>query len=316
MQRPFPCFKPILTRAAVAGFSLMEVLLIIGMLSVTILPFTLVMTQTAGSARGSYLQSSRSILLSSLMDEASVDRNYFQGAFHMSANNTNVSESGQVIPVRRVVDTDSARTDAFKKTVYFYLYNNNADAATAARYKTKMVYQRDTFRTRFANFTTEGGSNHNAWVDSSGFFWNQVNNYQEGGNSTPGKDGLYSNWSTGTDIVNTTADTLYQQGIYASTASLTYRAPVSNGLYTVKLYFVENGVTNRLMDITMEGNLMNPDAPYNAYAACGGRHFCGNVQMFDVAVSDGTLDVVISPNTGPSVWQDPFISGISVKKRI
>ncbi len=308
MKRPSPLFKAIRTHAAAAGFSLMEVLLIIGMLSVTILPFTLVMTQTASSARGSYLQSSRSLLLSSLMDEASIDRNYFEGAYTMAANNTNISESGQVIPVRRVVDTDSARTDSFKKTVYFYLYNSNADAATAARYKTKMVYQRDTFRTRFAS--------PNAWVDSSGFYWNHYNVYQQTGNSTPGGSGTYNSWSTGTDIVNTTADTLYQQGIYASTASLTYRAPVSNGLYTVKLYFVENGVPNRWMDISIEGNLMNPDGTYNAHTACGGRHFCGNVQMFDVTVTDGTLDVVISPSSVPGVWMDPFISGISVKKRI
>lgn len=101
--------------ASRGGFSLLEVLLIIGMLSVTILPFTLLMSQTAGNARGAYLQSSRSILLNSMMDEATIDRNFYYPQYS-HAMNSSVSESGQVLPFRRAVDTTASERLFLKGT--------------------------------------------------------------------------------------------------------------------------------------------------------------------------------------------------------
>ncbi len=296
---------------ATRGFSLMEVLLIIGMLSVTILPFTLMISQTAGNARGAYIQSTRSIVLNSLMDETSVDRNYYKLLYHTGAsNNTNITESGQVIPFRRMVDDqNTGASDTFKKTVYYYLYNNNSDAANAPRYKTRITDQRTTMRVRLGT--------PNAYVDSSGLFWNAENAYQQDGDAlVPGYSGARTLWADATNIVNTELDDeLFQVGGYDGT-SMNYKVPVSsNGHYTVKLYFLENGQPTRLMDITMEGTLMNPGAPYNAYLASGNRYYCGNVQMFDVYVSDGTLDISLTNNAN-SGHTNPFISAITIKKRI
>lgn len=295
-----------------AGFSLLEVLLIISMLSLTILPFTILMSQTASNARGTYIASSRSILLNSIMDEATVDRNYYVPLYSSATVNSTVSESGQVLPYRRLVDTANAgESDLFKKTVYFYLYNNASDAANAPRYKTKLQFKRDIMRVRF-----DDPVNNYGWVDASGQWWEPTNLYSSP-NLVPGFPSTNTNYYNAHAVVNLPSHNdaeLYQNGQYRTSGNINYSADVSNGLYTVKLYFVEVGYTDRLQDITIEGKLMNPDNPFNANFKCGGYDYCGNIQMFDVMVTDGVLNIQLSPNSAAGDPY-PFINAISIKKR-
>lgn len=293
---------------AQGGFSLMEVLLIIALLSAMILPFALLMSQTGDNARGAYLQSSRSILLNSIMDQATIERNTFVASY-TTAMNSETTESGQVIPFRRMVDTQNAgASDTFKKTIYYYLYNSASDAANAPRFKTKQVVSRDVLRVRF-------DASQAAIVDASGLWWGCYNGY-EAPNLVPGNFSAYSGAYNATPLVNlpSHSDMEIYQSEWFNATNLDYRIPVSNGLYTVKLYFKEVGHTTRLLDIYLEGQLMNPGKPYNAYYACMRQHFCANVQMFDVYVNDGVLNVLIALN-GAAVHSNRNLSAISIKKR-
>ena len=227
---------------------------------------------------------------------------------------SSVSESGQALPFRRAVDTTAS--DVFEKTVYFYLYNNASDAANAPRYKTKAIFKRDVMRVRF---NATGG--RATWVDNSGQEWDHYNVYHEtsASDAVPGVStgsGLLD-WSTGTAIVNLPSSgdaELFQNGVYRNSSTWAYNADVAKGLNTVKIYLVENGFAGRLMDITIENKLMNPGNPYNANVSCGNRNWCGNVQMFDVVVSDGVLNVQLSSNSA-ATNTDPFINGIVIRNR-
>lgn len=300
-----------------AGFSLMEVLLIIALLSATILPFAILMSQTADNARGVYLQSSRSILLNSLTDEATVERNTFVQSYANTMNST-VTESGQVLPFRR--QPDAGASDTFQKTIYFYLYNNTTDSPDNPRYKTKLVLNRDTLRVRFDAF-------QNGWTDASGFFWGCYNGY-DAANDVPGTLIYPITIATLSHTIFNLqghADAVLFENEWYRNGALEYTAPVSNGLYTVKLYFSErNYPTGRLMDIYLEGTLMNPGAPYNASQACGpvkqtaaspnDGSFCANVQMFDVMVTDGSLNIKIDANTA-ATHLNRQLNAIFIKKR-
>lgn len=166
-------------------------------------------------------------------------------------------------------------------------------------------------RVRF-NYANEG------YMDSSGQWWNTYHTY----NASAALPGVNSTPNT---FTNTPAQAIsnlpshrdadiYRGGWYRA-SSINYTAPVTNGLYTVKLYFTEGGYPARLMDITLEGKLMNPGNPYNAYYYCGNQNWCGNVQMFDVVVTDGNLDIILSANSNAGDT-NPRIVAISIKKRI
>jgi Tfp pilus assembly protein PilV len=292
-----------------SGFSLIEVLLIITMLSAMILPFTLLMSQTADNARGAYLQSSRSIVLNSIMDQVTADRNTFVSAYNTSMN-SEVTESGQIIPFRRMPDSQNAGAmDIFKKTVYYYLYNKTSDAANAPRYKTKQVLNRNVFRVRF-------DQSQFGFTDASGIWWGCYNGY-DAPNLVPGVNSVYAAAYDTTDMINLPGNTdteLYEREWYSPTDDILYEAPVSTGLYTVKLYFKEIDQPGRLLDIYLENQLMNPDRPFNAYYACDKKYYCANVQMFDVYVSDGSLSIKIGINAA-ATHSYRNLSAISIKKR-
>lgn len=300
-----------LGKTAGKGVSLLEVLLMLTMLSATILPCALMLSQTGQNARDLYLQSTRSILLNSLMDEQSIDRNNYIYTF--ATMNTDTTESGQVIPWRSVLDTTNAgASDTFQKTMYYYLYNTPADAVNAPRYSSKVIHARDTMRVRF-------GGSLNGYMDSSGQWWSPRNLY-DGTNKVPGinsPDELSTNYPTQaiSNLPSHRDADIYRGGWWRNGAPIVYTAPVPNGLYTVKLYFADNmSSTTRLMDITLEGKLMNPGNPYYAPLYCGNQSFCANVQMFDVMVTDGNLDITISSNSN-AANDDPYIQAISIKKR-
>ncbi|WP_303674201.1 malectin domain-containing carbohydrate-binding protein [Vampirovibrio chlorellavorus] len=309
VETPLKQAKPL--KRAGRGLSLLEVLLMITLLSATILPCALMLTRTGQNARDVYLQSTRSILLNSLQDEQTVDRNNY--AYTSVGMNTDTSESGQVIPWRSVVDvTNAGASDSFQKTVFYYLYNTAADAANAPRYSTKVIQTRNTLRVRFDSLQA-------GYMDSSGQWWNPWVLYN-GAAMVPGinnASSVYTNYPAQaiTNLPSHRDADIYRGGWYRNGASITYSAPVSTGLYTVKLYFADNSVAStRLMDIVMEGKLMNPGNPYFAPPYCGSQSFCANVQMFDVMVTDGNLDITISPNSN-TVNDDPYIQALSIKKR-
>ncbi len=298
---------------AQAGFSLVEVLLIISMLSAIIIPFTLIMTQTAQTSRGGYLQSTRSILLNSLKDEINPDEPNFVSRFTDSSMNTSVSESGQTIPYRRVVDTtNSGATTSMKRTTDFYLYNNSTDATSSPRYKTTLIQYAKVLRYRFGDYT-------NSLIDNCGRNWFGDYYLYDATNKIAGMTASYSTASVSDDIVNTTGndDALFQNYRYAPT--INFSADVENGAYTVKMYFAEtwnaiNGTTStRRFNIYLEGVKMNTYGPYSPYEATGAL-YTADVKSYDVNVTDGVLNLTLSIDSSSN---DPnaFINAIEIKKR-
>lgn len=294
------------------GFSLIEVLIIISMLSAIIIPYTLIMTQTTQGSRGSYLQSTRSILLNSLLDEMSPERTIYYTRFNDSSMNTSTSESGQTIPYMRKVDvTNSGASTAMRRTVNIYLYNNSTDANTAYRYKTKVIQSAKTLRLRMGASAS--------LIDTSSLLWQISSSTYDSNYKVPGPTASYSSDATACpNIVNTSGndDTLFCNNSLGATMS--YSIDVDNGPYTVKLYFAEintgiNATTNRrLMDFTIEGVQVNR-SPYSPYEATGGNSR-GHVKMYDVNVTDGTLNITIAKNAS-SNDANAFVNAIQIIRR-
>ena len=160
-------------------------------------------------------------------------------------------------------------------------------------------------------------SNANGWVDSSYQWWEPYNTYNAG-NVIPGlNNGTPVDNADATAIVNLPSHNdakLYQSATSYSNTTWSYAAPVSNGLYTIKLYLSEPSQSGRLMDINIEGALMNSGSPYSAYVSCSNRYYCANVQMYDVNVTDGLLNIAIVKNASATT-NDPYISAVMIKKR-
>ena len=299
-----------------SGLSLIEVMLMLTLLAATVLPCSLLLSQTGQNTRAAYLQSTRRILLSSLADEATDERPQFTTVYNMGSMQTNISESGQVLPWRAVVDTTNAgASDTFQKTIYFYLYNNSTDAANAPRYTTKLVTTTDTQRYHFADTFNYGH------VDSSGFWWQGRTTY-DNANKIAGVQGgtpIFQNYAgTITNLPAPNRDVrTFQDGWRNTDGASKFSAPVANGLYTVKLYFTERGASGQgnLMDIKLEDKLMNPGVPYNPYFYCGNQLFCAHILMYDVMVNDNVLDIQFASNANATVIS-PEIRSISIKKRI
>jgi Tfp pilus assembly protein PilV len=299
---------------AQSGFSLVEVLMIITFMSTIIIPFTLLLSQTSRTSRGTYIQSSRSILMNHLMDEMDPDRTTFYSLYNNGSMNTATSESGQVIPYMRKVD--NSKSNALKRTTYLYLYNNASDAATSPRYKTTLVQTAD-------EYLVAVGSTANI-IDNSGNLWHADSSAYDATNKVPG----YVTGSSGnvitsaSNVVNTTG---YEDAIFQSFrdgnggGNIDYNFDVTNGDYIVKLYFAEMSATvtntspnRRLMDIYLEGNKMNASA-YSPYETMGNTSYMANIVCYDVNVADGVLNVSIRKNASSNL--DARISGISIRKR-
>jgi Tfp pilus assembly protein PilV len=294
------------------GFSLIEVLLIIAMLSLMMIPFTLIMTQTAQMSRGGYLQSSRSLLLNSLKDELSPDDPNFVNRFTDSSMNTSVSESGQFLPYMRVVDiTNSGATVSMKRTTHFYLYNNSTDATGSPRYKSTTIQNATALRFRFGNT--------DAVIDNNGRYWFGDSYLYDATHKIPGLTSSYTVLNTNSDILNTTGldDSLFQYNRYNS--PLNFSADLENGAYTVKLYFAEiynviNSTTSkRRFNIYLEGVKMNTDGPYSPYESTGGAYLA-DVKTYDINITDGVLNISLQIDASSN---DPnaFLSALEIKKR-
>jgi Tfp pilus assembly protein PilV len=297
-------------RRAASGLSLIEVLLILVLISATIVGFMMVVSQNRQSAKGMYLESSRSLLFNSLLSEMSVDRPTFGALFTDSSMNTGTSESGQTLPYRRVVDlTNSGVTNSMKRTTHFYLYNNSTDSASAPRYRTAITQSTPILRMRFGN--TDG------LIDNAGNYWFGDSNIYSSSNEVPGMTVTNSRINrSGNDITNTSGndDALFQY--YQRATDLYFNADVDNGSYTVNLYFCEAGEigsTRRLMNIFLEGKRMNL-APYSPLDSTGAL-YRAEIKSYDTEVTDGTLNVQISkdPNSSDN---SSLLNAIEIKKRI
>lgn len=301
-------------RKAQAGFSLVEVLLCMTMVALLMLPFTLVMTSTSQSARAAYLQSSRTILLNTLKNEASPNNPAYVSTFTDGAMNTTFSDSGQVIPYKRLVDaTTSGATNAMKRTTLFYIYNNASDATNAARYKSSMVDYPKVFRMRMGSSSDVIDSLNRYWyTDTSGARQYDATSKVPGWTSTYWTSNYWSN-----DIVNTSGNDDYIFQTETGSPTVNYSMDVENGAYTVKLYFCEtnsgNTGTRRAMNITLEGVQMNTDGPYSPYASTGGLNRA-EVKMYDTTVSDGVLNVSVSADAS-ATDANVNLHGIEVIKR-
>lgn len=295
----------------------MEVLMIISLLSLTILPFTLVVGQLGSSVRGGYLQSSRSLLLSSLLTEMNPERNNFVSTFTDASKNSSYTESGQTLPFIRKVDiTTAGATTSMKRTVNLYLYKNASDADNSPYYKTRVVQTTDHIRLR-------AGINADL-IDTSNFFWfSDGNNLYSSANKVPGPVSNYTyDVTVAGDIVNTSGndDALFQSNRYKSDApkDMYYSFDVDNGPYVVKLYFADinpaiNATTNRrLFNISIEGVQLTA-TPYSPVESSGANHRAV-VKMYDTTVTDGVLNVVVSLHPSSNNGS-VFLSAIQVLKR-
>ena len=296
----------------------MEILLIITMLSVTILPFALVVGQLSDNARGGHIQSSRSLLMNSLLAEMDAGRNNFTAIFNDAGKNTSYSESGQTLPFMRKVDVATAgASNSMRRTVNFYLYNNASDADTAPYYRNRVVLTTDRVRLRTV-------SNGAGLIDSSNNFWFADHNLLYNTvNKVPGPvlDYLYDGTIAG-DITNTTGndDALYQYNRYKSNVpkDMDYNFDVDNGPYVVKLYFADinpaiNSTNNRrIFNITIEG-VQHTVTPYSPAESVGAPHRAV-VKMYDTVVTDGVLNVRVSLHPA-SNNASVFLNAIQILKR-
>jgi hypothetical protein len=289
-----------------AGFSLIEVMMIMVLLSLTIVPFTLMASQTAKISRGVYLQSSRKIALASSPDQMDPDRQDYYTAFDntsltVSTTTQTVTDSGQTIPFLTRVDT--ANTDAFDKTAYVYAYTDTTDAANTPKYTLTMFNSSDIVRMRCGNTAS--------FVDSSGMLWVGDQAY-DGTKKQPGYSTAGTTGSSATTLPNTTDDQLFQS--WRTATNMDYRFDVPNGDYVVMLYFAEmsGATTTRDMDISLEGTVQA--SAYNAYTTMGTRYYYGTYVSYDVTVSDGVLNIDVD-RAASAGTNDPRLSGIIVKKK-
>jgi hypothetical protein len=111
-------------------------------------------------------------------------------------------------------------------------------------------------------------------------------------------------------IANTTSDPLYQSDRRWSNTEGTarYRFTVPNGSYQVILHFAEgdyNAVNQRVFAVKIEGTTRL--AGYDIYAQAG--HDSATMQSFTVSVSDGVLNIVLTPSIG-----QPKINAIELQQ--
>ena len=296
-------------RHAAGGLSLIEILLIMVLISATVVGFMMVVSQNRQTARGMYLESSRSLLFNDLLSEMNVDRPTFATLFTDGSMNTSISESGQTLPYRRVVDlTNAGATTAMKRTIHFYLYNNATDATNAPRYKTAVTQSTNVLRLRFGNTT--------GLIDNTGNYWYGDNSIYSSSNKVPGMTVTNTRVNrSGNDITNTSGndDALFQY--YQKAANLYVNADVDNGSYTVNLYFCEAGEigsTRRLMNIYLEGKRMNP-VPYSTLDSTGAL-YRAEIKSYDTYVTDGVLNIQISKDLN-STETNAMLSAVEIKKR-
>ena len=287
------------------GFSLVEVLLVMAFLSVMILPFTLLLSQTSSLSKGTYVQSTKNTFFSSAADQMDGTRQDYYTAFHDTTMDATLVESGQTLPIMNVMDVTNS--DTFTKVAALYYYTNTTDPTTSPKSSMAEYKTTDVIRLNCGNV--------NDFLDSSNQLWFKDLPY-DSSKKQPGYFvvGTATYTGTGVTVSNVSvADRPIFRRYRESSTGLDYRFDVPVGDYNVQLHFAEvSGVTDRYMNILLEGIQVNT-APYNTYAVTGGN-LRANIQSYDVTVSDGVLNININRDASAGAASYPRISGIVVKK--
>jgi Tfp pilus assembly protein PilV len=297
-----------------AGISLVEVLLLLTLMSVTILPVTLLISQNAGVVRSVYIESTRSLFQANVADQKDPLRSDFHTQFHDTTMSTTLVESGQTIPY--MVRMDTTNSDALRKTAFLYTYNNTTDAMSAPRSAHQIYQASDVFRLRCGR--------SEALIDTARQLWLGDGNAYDLSKKQPGfvtgSSGVTG--SSLVDIVNTTGvdDGLFQYYREGNGGTnVDYKWDVPNGEYVVSLYFAElnpavtaSNPNRRRMDIYVEGSLQGGGS-YSPFETTGGT-YRANIQSYEVIVSDNVLDISIRRSATSN--HDARISGIVIQKRL
>jgi Tfp pilus assembly protein PilV len=272
------------------GFSLLEAMLCMTMLSLLMLPLALTLGMTGNNSQQGYLQSSRNILTNSLKAEDAPTNPDFMTTFKDSSMNTSMQDTGTTLPYRRMPDTSAS--DVFKRTTYYYFYTNSADASSAARYRAMSVSYPRVFRMRFGSANGLTDTVHRYWFSD-----NAAAKLYDGTNNVPGWTATHTaaNFSSN-DILNTVGndDLLFQADSDDTTENFSMDVP--NGYYTIKVYWCEttaavNATSNRrLSKITIEGVQDTSESSYSAYESTGGSNYA-HIKMYDAYVGDSVLNL-------------------------
>jgi hypothetical protein len=320
-----------------SGLSLLEVLICLTVLSLAVLPIMLNLSSSSQNNVGAYVNSSRSMIAESILNEMDPEYPNFvldtgSSGYNFTALNTttfcsdgayaaNCSGAGRVIPYYRRVSTDSTLSSAMRRRVYISLYRDSSDALSAPYYQSiEDVGVEDLF-------IDVGASS--ARTDEMGRLWipdavysstNFVPGYVSGfGGSTGSSADNVTN-------INSTTDPIYQS--YREGADLRYGINVEPGNYVVQLYFTEfdNTVTgsapNRrradiaigdAADFTTLPVLLSDYSPYEAMTAWDKAQ----VLTFEVSIAAASATKSINirvKSAAAGTDKTPRLSGVSVHR--
>lgn len=313
-------------RNAARGLTLLEVLISIAVVSLSIMPLMVNLTNAGQNNTSAYVQSSRSMLLNSILDEMDPEQPDFITGYDMGTtkDSTTYIESGRPVVFLRRVDTDNTRSSSLKRRVYLYLYRNASDATNAPFYSTiEDVGVNDLYIDVGA--TAES-------TDAAGRLWIADANYNSA-NHVPGYVTSYggTTGSVADDVLNTAAATDPIYRTYRDGADLRYTVDVEPGNYLVQLYFCEfvNTITattpnRRRADIRV-GSAAFASLPvalsnYNPKETMGnlanpGDSDKAHVLTFDVNVTTTrTINIQVQSAAGGTDLT-PRLSGISIHRR-
>ncbi|HEY9685351.1 MAG TPA: malectin domain-containing carbohydrate-binding protein [Coleofasciculaceae cyanobacterium] len=310
-----------------SGLSLLEVLISLTVLSLAIIPIMLNLSSSSQNSVGAYVNSSRSMLAKSILNEMDPEYPNFgldtgSNGYNFTAMDTaTYTESGRILPYYRRVATDNTLSSAMKRRVYISLYRNTTDALSAPYYQaTEDVGVNELFIDVGASSarTDEMGR---LWIpdavyDSSKFVPGYVSGF--GGATGSSADDVTN--------INATNDPIYQS--YRDGADLRYGINVDPGNYVLKLYFEEfdNTVTGvapnrRRADIaigdaadftTLPVKLSNY-SPYEALTA----YDKAQVLTFEISIATASATKSINirvKSAAAGTDKTPRLSGISVHR--
>ncbi len=121
-------------------------------------------------------------------------------------------------------------------------------------------------------------------------------------------DGHSNEWNTVTDITGTEQDSLYFSEL---SGAVKYKVRVPKGIYSVKLHFSENEVDEndkRIFKIVVEDSLVTDKIDLVLVA---GMHCAYDVQIQNIQVDDGILDIHLVDWVGRSILNGLTIQQLS-----
>jgi Tfp pilus assembly protein PilV len=278
------------------GVSLVEVLLIITMMSIIIIPETMMMSQTMNASQGNYTQANRSNLANTLATQITPNRRDLATALDMAAQSNVVKEPNSTFTGSRntipfVTSQVAANSNALAKQYALYEYNNGA-AISSPRVATLLYNSSDEVRIVFGTTIPRDDSSLRHWGASEGAYAANLKSY---GWLTPAYVYTFPGYAVN---VYSTIDqdlSLFRAQVWYPDA-ISYDTDVPNGPYTVQLWFNDEcDNCARKLKITIEGQQMNTDLfdPRAIAGAINRQHMLS----YDTYVWDGKLSVSIAEDS-------------------